>query len=287
MLTITEKELRSYFSSPIGYVFIGFFLFMFGLYFTFYNVLSQNGDYTYVIGAMTNILVFGIPIITMKLMADERKNKTDQLLLTAPVTATDIVVGKYIAATALYGITLVVTMIHPLLLMWVGNVPVGKIMGAYIGFFLMGASLIAIGLLISSLCENQIVAAIGTIGTFFILFFMDSLVTVVPKERLSSLMFMLVLIGMVGLLFYGLTKQRIISMGVILLGGVGVVGTFFANGALFDGLPTKVLQWLSLFNRYEGFSRGLLDLGAIVYYLSFIIICIFVTVQVTEKRRWN
>lgn len=287
MITILQKEFKSYFTSPIAYVFMAFFLFMFGLYFTMMNVFSQNGDYAYVIASLTTVLLFATPMLTMRLLSEERKNKTDQLLITAPISVSDIVLGKFLSAIALLALTLMITMIHPLMLASLGKIPVLKILGAYLGYFLLGTTLIAIGTFISALCENQIVSAIVTIGTFLFLMLIDSIAAVIPKQRMASVTFILVVVLLICALIYLSIKNLYISAGIGIISVGGVLATFFIKGELFDGLPTKILQWLSIFQRFNGFARGLLDVSSVIYYVSFICLFVFLTIQTIEKRSWS
>lgn len=223
----------------------------------------------------------------MRLLSEEKKNRTDQLLLTSPIHVKDIVLGKYFAAVSLFAITLIITMVQPAILMFFGNIPVGKILTCYLGFFLLGSTLIAISLFISALTENQIISAIASIGLFLFLMLIDGLAVLIPKQRISSLVFLIIIVVLITLFIYFSIKDFYISGIIGLLGICGVVVTYNLNGSLFDGLCTKILQWFSLFSRFENFTYGLLDIGAIVYYLSFIFIFLFLTNQTIEKRRWS
>lgn len=287
MTTLLSKEFKSYFTSPIGYVFMCFFLLIFGLYFTAINVFSQNGDYTYVLSSLSNMLLFTVPILTMRLLSEERKNKTDQLLITTPITVASIVMGKYLAAVLLLFLTLLITFIHPLLLMIVGTIPLRSILCSYLGFFLLGCTLISIGLFISALTENQIVSAIATIGAFMFLLLADGIATLIPTSRMASLIFILVIIVIVSLIIYNAVKDIYIGLFVAFLGIIVSCLLFYFKGELFDGLPTKFLQWFSVYGRFDSFVNGLLDVSAIIYYLSFIGVFLFLTKQVIEKRSWS
>lgn len=287
MLAIFEKEFKSYFTSPIAYVFMSFFLFMFGLYSTIINVLNQNGDYSFILSSLTIVLMLTTPILTMRLLSEERKNKTDQLLMTSPIKVSDIVLGKYLSAVSLLGFTLLITLLHTVALSFWGEVPVAKILGSYLGYFLLGATLIAIGLYISSLCESQIVAAIATIGIFLLIMLINNLATIVPKQRSASFLFILALALICLIFIYLAIKQVIISL-IIAAASIGsLVALYFVNGVVYDGLPTKIFQWLSIFQQFDSFMYGLLDITAIVYYLSFIVLFIFLTMYTIQKRSWN
>jgi len=170
MFAVYKRELQAYFYSPIAYVFMGFFLLVTGLFFAGTNVMSQQASYSTMLGNMSFLFMLLVPVLTMRLLSEERKNKTDQLLLTAPVSVTGIVLGKYFAAISVFAITLVVSFIYPLVLFTFGNPSFAEILTGYIGFFLLGASLISVGLLISSLTENQVVSALATFGVLLVMY---------------------------------------------------------------------------------------------------------------------
>lgn len=287
MKTILSRELKAYFYSPIGYVFLTFYLFIFGFYFCGVNINQSNGDYSIVFNYLVNLLLFTLPLVTMRLLPEEKKNNTDQLLLTAPIHVKDIVIGKYLAAVLLFLLTLVITLIHPIILTVLGDVPWPTVISTYVGYFLLGATLIAISLFISSLTENQIISAIASIGIFLLLLLIDALATLIPPQRFSSLIFVFVLIIMLTLYIYASIKDVYVSLIIGLICATSTLLTYKFFGHLFDGLCTRVLQWLSLFSRYSNFGDGLFDIGAIVYYLSFIFVFLFLTNQTIEKRRWN
>lgn len=287
MKTILTKEFKAYFTSPIGYVFLGFYLLFFGFYCAGMNVFQLSGSYDTVINSLTTILLFTTPLLTMRSLSEEKRNKTDQLLLTAPVKVSDIVLGKYLAATLLLLFTLVLTLIHPIILTILGNVPWPTLLSVYIGYFLLGASLLSISLFMSALTESQIISAIGSIGIFVALLLVNALASLIPAKAFSSLIFILVLILIVALFIYSSIKDIYITLSIGCICGIATIITYKLNSTLFEGLCNKILQWFSLFSRYENFSTGLLDVGSIVYYLSFIFIFLFLTNQAIEKRRWN
>lgn len=287
MKTILTREFKAYFISPIGYVFLTFYLFIFGFYFSGINIAQQNGDYSIIFSYLVNLLLFTIPLVTMRLLSEEHKNKTDQLLLTAPISVWDIVLGKFFAAVLLLLLTLGLTIIHPIILTILGDVPWPAVFSNYVGYFLLGSSLISISLFISAHTENQIIAAIGSIGIFLLLLLVDALATLIPAQRISSLIFILLIVALLTAYIYFSIKDIYISLIIGLICAIITTLTYKLNGSLFDGLCTKILQWFSLFSRYTNFSSGLFDIGAMVYYLSIIFVFLFLTNQSIEKRRWN
>lgn len=287
MKTILSREFKAYFTSPIGYVFLAFYLIFFGFYCTGINIVQLSGNYDAVINNLTTLLLFTVPLLTMRLLSEERRNKTDQLLLTAPIKVVDIVLGKYLAAVSLLLLTLVFTVIQPIILSILGDVPWPTVISAYIGYFLLGACLISISLFMSALTESQIVAAISSIGIFVALLLVDALSSIIPAKAVSSLVFILILIIVLTLFIYSSIKDIYISLSIGCILGIVTIITYKLNSSLFEGLCTKILQWFSLFSRYENFSGGLLDIGSVVYFLSFIFIFLFLTNHAIEKRRWN
>ncbi len=170
MKAVFKRELRSYFSSPIGYVFVGIFFCVAGFMFTVYNISYQMGSMSYVFNNMTMIFLFLTPLLTMRLLTEDKKTKTDQLLLTAPVKVTSVVLGKYLSALAVLGISLATTLIFPIILGAYTTPAWGEMIANYMGFVLMGGAFIAVGLYVSSFTENQIIAAVVTFAALFLLY---------------------------------------------------------------------------------------------------------------------
>lgn len=289
MFAIMGKELKHYFKSPIGYVFMGFVLIIFGILFTI-NLFYQNGDYSQVVGSQSTVifvLFFGTPLITMKLLAEEKKQKTEQLIITSPVTITDFVLGKFFAALTLFLLTLAITIFHPIVLSTFGEIPVAKIIGSYTGFIFLGCAMIAIGLFISALSSSQMIAAVVTYIVFFGILFSDTLVLTLPKDRTSSMMFACMLVVLITVMVYFAVKNIIITLITALIGLIILVAVYLLNPLLYDGFMVHFFGWFSLMARFKNFVMGILDLSSIIYYLSIIIIFVFLSIQVIEKRRWS
>jgi ABC-2 type transport system permease protein len=186
MIAVFKRELKSYFFSPIGYIFIGFFLLLSGYFFAAGNLMQGTADLKMIFGNMSIVFLFLVPILTMRLISEEMKSKTDQLLLTSPVSLTGIVVGKYLAALAVYFVSLLITFVYPAILFIYSKPAVGEILSGYLGFFLMGASFIAIGLFISSLTENQVISAVASFGVLLLLWLIDWIVPFVQNPFLGK-----------------------------------------------------------------------------------------------------
>jgi len=179
MLAIYRRELQSYFFSPLGYVFMGSFLFVSGIFFAFGNIMSVSSSFGTMLSNVSFIFMLVVPILTMRLMSDERRTKTDQLLLTSPVSLWSIVVGKFFAACTVFLLTLVLTGVYVIILSAYGSISLGEVFVNYLGFFMTGCCMIAVGLFISTQTESQVTAAIATFGAILLIYLMDSIVSVI------------------------------------------------------------------------------------------------------------
>ncbi|GHV03309.1 ABC transporter permease [Spirochaetia bacterium] len=186
MAAIIRRELAAYFTSPIGYVYLGVFYFLSG-YFFFAGVLFGNSTVmTPVFQSLINIVMFLTPILTMRLMSEDRRHKTDQALLTAPITLGAIAGSKFLAAAAVYTAGISVTLVYAVVLSFFGTVNWPLVWGSYIGILLLGFAFIAMGQFISSLTENQAIAAIGSFTAVLACFLLDALSSVVPYQWLAA-----------------------------------------------------------------------------------------------------
>lgn len=287
MIAIFKKELRSFFLTPVGYIFTGFFLLISGFFFAAENLFPANPNFNGMLGTITFVFMILVPILTMRLLAEESRQKTDQLLLTSPLNVTEIVLGKFFAAVTVLLFTVIITFIYPIILSCFGTIALPEIIGGYIGFLLLGSSFIAIGLFVSSFTENQVVAAVITFSFLLFFWIMDSLQQLLPGGIVSGIVFVSLFLGLLLLLIQRSLKNIFITASTAVI-GIGCITTgYFLNNFIYDGLIHKVIQRLSLIKRFEPFIRGNLSLSPIVFYLSFISIFIFFTVQMIEKRRWD
>jgi len=174
MFAIFKKEFKSYFNSPTAYVMIGLFTLISSIIF-YINLATPTAEFNFNLNFMSLILVIIIPILTMKILADERKSGTEVLLITSPTSLTNIVVGKYLAAFAVFLIMTAITFIYPIILSAYGKPAISEIIGGYVGFILLGAAFIAFGIFASSLSESQIIAAIVSIVGLLIMWLLQSI----------------------------------------------------------------------------------------------------------------
>lgn len=175
MRAVYKRELKSYFISPIGYLFVGLFMYFCATNFIDGPILNQRVDPFYTFRAANMLFVLLVPILTMRTFSEERSKKTDQLLICSPVSLTKVVLGKFFGALSVFGIALVLSVVFPITLSVFGSVSFSEVLSSYIGIILLWSTAIAIGIFISSITENQIIALIISMGLFFIIYLIDAL----------------------------------------------------------------------------------------------------------------
>lgn len=191
MLAIFKREFKSFFTTPLGYVILIIFNVFSGIQFWFGTLYSDTVDMSPVFSGFTLIVLSAIPILTMRLFSEERRQKTDQALLTAPVSLVGIVMAKFFAAFLLYVIGISITLVYSVVLAFVAQPTWGYIFGNYLGLLLVGAALIAVGLFISSITENQLVAAMVSYAVTFMLLMFGNFASLIPVQFISDLVYAL------------------------------------------------------------------------------------------------
>ena len=249
ILAIAQKELRSYFSSPIAYIIIGFFALPFGVFFYLYlgafvrqslQMAQYGGSMNinqqvirYVLQNASVIILFVMPMITMRTYSEEKRSGTIELLLTSPLTDVQIIVGKFLGALGLYVAMLLVTVVYIAILFVYGNPEWRPLVASYLGLLLMGGAFLSIGLLISSTTNNQIVAGIISFVVFLMLW---------------------------------------------------IVGWFAESSGPIMG---EVAKYLSITEHFDDFSKGIIDTKHVIYYLSLITFGLFLTAKSVDSERWR
>jgi len=250
VLTLADKELRSYFSSPIAYVIIGLFALLFGYFYYAYLYIfirssaemmqgggrAPNINQQMIASVLQNsavIILFVMPMITMRTYSEEKRSGTIELLLTSPVTDVQIILGKFFGAMGLYVAMLAVTVLYMAILFWFGNPEWRPIAAGYLGLLLMGGCFISVGLLISSLTKNQIVAGILTFTVFLMLWIINWI------------------------------------------------------GESAGPTTREILNYLSITEHFNDFARGVIDTKHLIYYLSFITFGLFLTAKSVDSERWR
>lgn len=287
MTAIFKHELSNYFHSMTAYIFGAFLLAFVGIGAMIYNIQQAVANFEYVLSFVSLVFVVIIPVLTMRVIAEERKQKTDQLLYSLPITTTQVVIGKYLALLVIYLIPLCIVAVYPLLFAQYGDVYLLTSYGSIGAFFIMGAALIAVGTFLSSLTENQGFAAGIAIAVFLLNYYSVSLAEHISATAFGSAAALCVLSCLLGLLVRYLTKNEHLAYGTAIVLIAAVVITYFVNSAVYEGLLPDIMKKLSLFERFYTFVSGVFDLTAIVYYVSVIAFFLFLSVQSLEKRRYN
>ncbi|RCX20935.1 ABC-2 type transport system permease protein [Anaerobacterium chartisolvens] len=233
MFAVFKREVQSYFYSPIAYVLTGLFVLVVSIFFFLSNIGSQSADFNPTLSTISFILIFIVPILTMRIIAEDRKNGTEVLLITSPSTLSGIVVGKYLAMLFVFLVMTCLTFVYPIILFIFGNPPLAPLIGSYVGLILFAAALISIGVFASSLTENQVISVFISFVIMLIIWIIEPI------------------------------------------------------GNAVGGWAAVVLNWFSLSSRYNDFTTGILNVGSIIYFISFIAVFLFLTIRVIEKRRWS
>ena len=287
MTAIFKREFKSCFTGMIGWVIAAVSLFFLGLYFTNRNLLYASSDFASVLYTMTMIMLFLLPAISMRSFAEERKNKTDQLLLTSPVSIPAIVAGKFLAELAVFALPLAAAVVMPLLLQAFGTVSLVAAYSALLGYLLLGGACLAVGTWISALTENQILAYLATFGALLVAYLMNGIQTMFTTGNLLAfIVFMVVLL--VASVLVGVICKRLAAGAIVFCAGAVVLFVLFQlRPAWLLTAFNAVLSALALFEPFKDIVGGMFSIPAIVYYLSVMGLFLFLTGQALARRRWN
>ena len=287
MTAVFKHELHMMFSSLTAYVYGLFSLLAVGIYMMYYNLSIGYANFEYVFAGASFALLIMIPIITMRIIAEEKKQKTDQLLYSLPISTTQIVTGKFLAVLATAALPLVIVVAYPIILSKYGNVYLPTSWGALFGYIMLTAALLSMGVFISSITESQAMAAGICFAAMVLNYYMVTLAEYATSSAYGSLVALLILEVILGFLIRHMTGNEILAQGI---GGVAMVataGTYIYNSGWFEGLFPKILENLSVYERFYEFVDGVFDYTHVVYFISVIIFFLFLTVQSLEKRRYN
>ena len=287
MLAILKRETKSYFTGMIGYVVVAVFLAVLGLYFTNQNLMFASPDFGGVLYTCTILLLFLLPALSMRSFAEERRAKTDQLLLTSPVSIPGIVLGKFLAQMAVFCVPLLAAAVMPLILTAFGRV---NLIGAYaslLGFVLLGAACISIGTFLSSLTENQIIAYLSTFGVLLVCYLMNGIRSMFTSGNLLAFLVFTVVLLIAAILVGVTCKSLVAGAGTFFVGAAALFVLFTVRPAWLLSAFNAVLSALALFDPFTNIVSGMFSLTAMLYYLSVTALFLFLTGQTLERRRWN
>lgn len=287
MIAVLKHELRSYFHSFTAYVFGAFLLAIVGIGAMLYNLQAAVSNFEYVLSFGTIIFVVIVPILTMRVIAEERKQKTDQLLYSLPISTVQVILGKYLALLVIYLIPLLIISIYPLIFSQYGDVYLPTSYGSMVAIFIMGAALVSLGVFISSLTDNQGLAAGIGIAAILFNYYSVSLSEYVSSTAFGSIVALVILSVILGAIVRYLTRNELLGYGIAFILIAIITAASFIDSTVFEGLLPNIMRQLSLFDRFNTFVSGVFDLTAIFYYVSVIVFFLFLSVQSLEKRRYN
>lgn len=283
MRAVFRHELSSSFTGMTAYVFTAFLLLFAGIYTMAYNISGRLANFEYVFSAMNFIFLIIVPVLTMRSLAEEKRQRTDQLLYSLPLNMTKVVMGKYAAMLVVLLLPSGIISIYPIILSAFGNVYLPGAFGALTGFFFLGAALIAVGMFVSSLTESQALAA----GLCFVLLLVNYFLSSLAGFVSTSFVAFSLLLVLLALLLRYMTGSSLLAGGAFVLTESLLFALYLFRQDSFQGLFPALLRQLSLFARFESFVNGVFDLGALVYFVTVAGFFLFLSVQSMEKRRWS
>ena len=287
MRAIFQHELRGAFHGLAAYLFCAFLLVFVGVGAMIYNIQAAVANFEYVLQFVCIGLVVIVPVLTMRSFAEERRQKTDQLLYSLPLGTWDIVAGKYLALVTVFLVPMVFISAYPLLFSLYGEVYLPSAYGSLLAFLLLGAALIAAGIFVSSLTESQGFAAGIAIAAFLLNYYSVSFAEQVSATALGSLLALGVTALLLALLIRALTRNAALAWGVGGVCALAALAVYLIDAAKLEGLLPTLMEKLSLFERFYPFVNGIFDWTSVVFYGSVIVFFLFLTVMSLEKRRYN
>lgn len=286
MKAVFKHEIGLYYHGLLAYVFGAFLLEFIGIGAMMYNINRAVANFEYALGTFCIGFVALVPILTMRVMAEEKKQKTDQLLSLLPITGVDIVLGKYFAMAVVFVAPMLVACIYPFIFSFYGDVYLPTSYGALFAFICLGLALIAIGMFISSLTESQGMAAGICVVVMLFCYYSADLADYISSTAFNVAA-LLVLSALLALLVRRLTRSDVAGLIVLVLCVAAIVITWLVSPDTLQTLLPDLMHKLSLFERFYTFVNGVFDVTAIIYYISVAVFFLFLCVQSWEKKRYN
>ena len=287
MKAIYKRELKAYFTSFLGYLFIAFFLLFVGVFQYLYNLRGEYANFALAINGTATFFLLLVPMLTMRILAEEKRQRTDQLIFTSPVSVERVVLGKYLALVTVFAIAAAIVCAYPVILHNYGATNYAVAYTTLAAFFLLGCTYMAIGMFISALTESQVFAAVMTFIVILFTLMIDMLVEMLPTGNVLALAVLIGLALVVSVITYVMMKSKIVTGIFAVLSLGGLITAFAINRQWFDGSLAKVFGWLSVQSRFSLFRYGIVDISSYVYFLSMIFLFVFLTIHAIKKRRWE
>lgn len=286
MKAVFKHEMSLYYHGLLAYVFGAFLLEFIGIGAMMYNINSAVANFEYALGTFCIGFVALVPILTMRVMAEEKRQKTDQLLSLLPITGTDIVLGKYFAMAVVFIAPMIVACVYPFIFSFYGDVYLPTSYGALFAFICLGLALIAIGMFISSLTESQGMAAGLCVVVMLFCYYSADLADYISSTAFNVAA-LLVLSALLALIVRRLTRSDVAGLIILVLCVAAVAITWLVSPTSLETLLPDLMNQLSLFERFYTFVNGVFDVTAIIYYISVAAFFLFLCVQSWEKKRYN
>lgn len=287
MAAVFRHECRLLFSGLTAYVYGAFSLFFVAIYMMVYNLTNAYANFEYALAGASFAFIIMIPILTMRIISEEKKQKTDQLLYSLPISMTQIVVGKFLAVFVTSLIPMCAVVFYPLILKNYGNLYLPAAYGAMFGYIMTAAVLLSIGIFISSITESQAMAAGICFGAMILNYYMVTVAEYATSSAYGSLIAIVVVEIILALLIRSMTRNDVLAQGIGFVAVIGTVVLYIFRSEWFEGLFPNILENISVYERFYQFVDGIFDYTNVVYFISVIIFFLFLTVQSLEKRRYN
>lgn len=267
MIALYKKELLTYFKTPLGYLFLALILFFTGSIFTLSFLFRANQDFSAYLRVLTSLFAIIIPLLTMRTYSEEFKNKTDQLLFTQPIALHDIVIAKFLAMLTIFNIIIMIISMYLIILKAFGFPDWIHILTSLIGFILLGATLLSLGMLISSYSSHQFLTAIISFIVIILIITLTSLSPILPKSPSASLIVLFLVLMLMCFHLYHKTRSILLSLIFFMIVFSLIITILIYNKNIYRGLIAKILQMVSPLHRYENFHSGIIYINDIFYFL--------------------
>jgi len=287
MWAVFKRELKSYFTGMLGYVVAAVMLFFLGLFFTNQCLMLLSPEFGVVLYGTLMVLIFMVPALTMRSFAEERRSKTDQLLLTSPVSIPAIVGGKFLAQLAVFCLPLAAASVMPLILTAFGRVGLLSAYISLLAYLLLGAACLSIGTFLSTITESSIIAYLATFGTLLVCYMANEIRTMFSTGQVLALCIGMVILAVAGILVGVQCKSLWAAAGTVAGGAALLILLFVVRPTWLLAALNKGLASLALFVPFQNVVGGTISVEYIVYYLSVVAVFLFLSGQSLERRRWH
>ncbi len=287
MTAVFRHEIRLLFSGLTAYVYGAFSLFFVAVFMMVYNLSSAYANFEYALSGASFAFIIMVPILTMRIISEEKKQKTDQLLYSLPISTTQVVLGKFLAVFLASFLPMCAVVFYPLVLKNYGSLYLPTAYGAMFGYVMTAAVLLSIGMFISSVTESQAMAAGLCFAAMVVNYYMVSIAEYAISSAYGSLIAIVVLEVILSLLMRHMTGNEVLSQGLGIVAIIATTAIYFFRSEWFEGLFPTILENISVYERFYQFVDGIFDYTNLVYFVSVIVFFLFLTVQSLEKRRYN